>query len=228
MLALASIVPILLAAATLALPSPQVACSLSSAKLTFPSNVTVLTAPSAAPEYIGLGVGVQNYTCNTTSSTYVLFGAVAELFDLSCIFSESTFGSVQDSAFNAWTAAADTVDVFEIITDLIADPAILGQHYYVDNPAPAPGASAESPKFDFTSAVEKGNSNAFVVGAKVGDLPAPTGPSDIDWVQLKEVAGQLAGTVFRTNTRGGQPPKSCSASSPPVSIKYAAKYWFFK
>lgn len=158
-----------------------------------------------------------------------LFGAVAELFDLSCIISESNFNNVQDSAFNAWTAAPDSVDVFEIITDLTSNTAILGQHYYVPNPAPTPGASADSPKFDFISGhtSQAGNANAFVVGAKVGDSPAPTGAGDIDWVQLKEVQGQLASQVFRTHTRGGQPPASCNASSGPVSIKYAAQYCEF-
>ncbi|KAF7986277.1 hypothetical protein HWV62_35204 [Athelia sp. TMB] len=220
-----SLIPFLLAASTLALPTVPVACSLSSAQIStvLPYGQTNLTAPSAAPEFIGLGVGVQNYTCNTTSSTYVLFGAVAELFDLSCVFSEPSFASVQEKAFSAWTAAPDSVDVFAVISDLTSNSAVLGQHYYVNNPAPSPGASATTPKFDFTANVEKGNSNAFVVAAKVGDLAAPTGKTDVDWVQLKEIQGGLASQVFRTNTHGGQPPTSGSTSRGIIG----SGYWAF-
>ncbi|KAG6869384.1 hypothetical protein C0995_003605, partial [Termitomyces sp. Mi166 len=79
------------------------------------------------------------------------------------------------------------------------------QHYYVNNPA----GTGISPKWDFTSqGATRGNPNAYVVAAKVVSLAAPTGPHDIDWVQLKAVTGSLATDVYRTDTRGGQPPAS--------------------
>lgn len=62
--------------------------------------------------------------------------------------------------------------------------------------------------WDFRAASAKGNPNAFVLAAKVGDIPAPTGKQDIDWLQLNNVSGSLATTVYRTDTRGGQPPAS--------------------
>lgn len=116
---------------------------------------------------------------------------------------------VQDAAYIAWTTSPSSLTSQSLISILGTDPAVLGQHFYVPNPAPTPGASATSPAWDFRADVDRGNANAFVVGARVGDLPAPTGPTDIDWVQLKEVTGQLApGGVYRTDTRGGQPPAS--------------------
>lgn len=45
-------------------------CNLANAKLELPSNQTSLVNPTSAPSFIGLGVGVQNYTCNDTSLTY--------------------------------------------------------------------------------------------------------------------------------------------------------------
>ena len=85
------------------------------------------------------------------------------------------------------------------------EPFVLGQHYFIPNPITGSGLS---PKWDFTSAALAGNANAFVVGAKTGDVPAPTGASDVDWLSLKNVQGELATQIFRVATKGGQPPSS--------------------
>jgi len=66
-----------------------------------------------------------------------------------------------------------------------------------------------------------------VVAAGVGNIPSPDGTNDVTWVQLKKVQGDLADSVYRVETVGGQPPSSCTAGSQPVSIKYTAQYWFF-
>jgi hypothetical protein len=110
------------------------------------------------------------------------------------------------------------------------NPLVLGQHYYVPNPKPAAGSPAVSPKWDFTSNAEKGNAEAYVIGAKVGDLPAPTCSDDIDWVQLKNVEGELANAVYRVDTMGGQPPASVSrhrhyGSSSTTHFLFAVHCW---
>jgi hypothetical protein len=92
---------------------------------------------------------------------------------------------------------------------------ILGQHYFVTNPITGVGIS---PKWDFTSSGQTaGNPNAFVIAAKVASIPAPTGPNDVAWLSLDSVQGELATQVFRTDTRGGQPPASVSTSQYPSS-----------
>ena len=58
----------------------------------------------------------------------------------------------------------------------------------------------------------KGNPNAFVLANKTGDVPAPTGSQDVDWLQLTGAEGSLAKTVFRLNTKAGQPPSSVSSA----------------
>ena len=63
---------LLLALPVLALPSfkAQQGCSLKDARLSVPSNQSVLETPTGAPSFVSLGVGVQNYTCNATTQTY--------------------------------------------------------------------------------------------------------------------------------------------------------------
>jgi hypothetical protein len=65
-----------------------------------------------------------------------------------------------------------------------------------------------SPVWNFASAALAGHADAFVLAAKVGDVPAPTGPPDVDWLSLNRVDGNLAKQVFRVATVGGLPPSS--------------------
>ena len=97
----------------------------------------------------------------------------------------------------------------------------MGNHYFTTSP------SGLSPVWDFRGGPAKGNPDAFVLAAKVADVPAPTGPQDVDWLQLKSVSGSLATQVcvmfyhalcpfnlmrftqiYRTDTRGGSSPTS--------------------
>lgn len=136
-------------------------------------------------------------------------GALAELIDISCLPSY-TFNTVTDWVWDAWKSANPRITAAEVIADLkVIDPFIvLGQHYFITNPITGSGLS---PKWDFTSAREAGHPDAFVVGAKTGDIPAPTDPStNIDWLSLKNAQGDLADQIFRVQTRGGQPPASVS------------------
>ena len=112
--------------------------------------------------------------------------------------------------FTIWSKAPSDFTTQQFISALGNNPLVLGQHYYVPNPKPTTGSPAVSPKWDFTSDAEQGHAEAFVIGAKSGSLPAPTGSHDIDWVQLRNVEGQLADTIYRVDTRGGQPPATVS------------------
>ncbi|KAJ7119948.1 putative malate dehydrogenase [Mycena crocata] len=200
-------------------------CDISAATFNIPStsNQTVIVAPSHGPSYIGLAIGTQNYTC--TNGTYSNVGAVAQLFDVSCLYDTPEFPKLQDIAYTVWKYAPPTAGISDVIAFL--DPFhasfVLGQHYFVT----APSGTGLSPKWDFTSGALAGHTDAFVVAAKVGDIPAPTGPPDVDWLSLKNVSGNLATQVFRLNTVGGLPPASCASGTPPITVKYASTYWFF-
>ncbi|KAJ6595520.1 hypothetical protein DFH09DRAFT_1134863 [Mycena vulgaris] len=199
-------------------------CDLSAAKMRLPSNQTLLVAPSQGPSYIGLAIGTQNYTCASTG-TYTNVGAVAELFDVSCLYGTPEFFSLQQIAYTVWKFASPAAPISEIISFLQPFKAsfVLGQHYFV----PAPSGTGISPKWDFTSGALAGHPDAFIIAAKVGDMLAPTGPPDVDWLSLTKVQGDLATQVFRINTVGGLPPASCTAGSPPIAVKYASMYWLY-
>ncbi|KII84270.1 hypothetical protein PLICRDRAFT_57673 [Plicaturopsis crispa FD-325 SS-3] len=205
-------------------------CDISNAKMTLPASQVALVEPNATtPSFIGLAIGVQNYTCSNTS-TYTNVGAVAELFDVSCLYGKSAYTSVQTAAWDAWSAAPADVTAQDVIAFFSGAPeaknAVLGQHFYVTNPITGTGVS---PKWDFTSSGKTaGNPAAFVVGAKAGDIASPAGnTSNVDWLSVKPIQGDLASQIFRIDTTGGQPPASCTPGSAPISVKYTAKYWLF-
>lgn len=130
---------------------------------------------------------------------------MVEVFDISCLYGTPEFSTVQDDAYNIWTKTPSLVSTQDVISTFGSNKLVLGQHYFISNPD---GSSTISPVWDFTSGAEKGNSEALVIAAVVGDLPAPTGADDVNWVQLKGVEGKLADAVYRVDTKAGQPPAS--------------------
>ncbi|KZV72695.1 hypothetical protein PENSPDRAFT_628290 [Peniophora sp. CONT] len=190
-----------------------------------PANQTALVAPSSAPNFLALGVGVQNYTCSSTGTFTHLrhnnIGAVAELFDISCLVGKPDFDSLQTKAFEEWSASPQTAQ--ELIDAIGKRPIILGQHFFIANPA---GSGANVPKFDFTSGRLAGDAQAFVVASKVGDILAPTGADDVDWLELNQTSGALASQVFRVATVAGTDGAACTAGET-ASAKYVAKYFFY-
>jgi hypothetical protein len=63
---------------TNALPTNKTSCRLpSSATLKFPENQTILADHVGTPSFIGLGVGIQNYTCSDAGNyTLVLASSI--------------------------------------------------------------------------------------------------------------------------------------------------------
>ena len=108
-------------------------------------------------------------------------------------------------AFEIWNAT-DSWSAEVIAEEFSCVFSVFGQHYFINNPF----GSGLSPVFDARAASHKGDPNAFTLDVKVGDLAAPTGPQDVDWLQLQNQQGDLAKTVYRLETRFGQPPKSVS------------------
>ncbi|KAJ7779752.1 hypothetical protein B0H16DRAFT_1671861 [Mycena metata] len=212
----------LLAAAA---PPPRAsACSTTSAVMDLPANQTQLVNPGANPLYVGIGVGVQNYTCSASTLKYTSTGAVASLFDISCLDATPAFTNVQTAAFNAWNALPAGASP-NSIGARVGAPSLLGYHYFI----PSPSGTGISPKWDFTSTgANAGNANAFVVGTKVGDLTDATNTAvNVDWLALNNLEGSLASKVFRIDTVNGQPPSSCVAGSADISVKYTAKYFLY-
>ncbi|KAF5367747.1 hypothetical protein D9758_009867 [Tetrapyrgos nigripes] len=215
-------VPLLFA--SMALAAPTRSCDLSYAVVDVPAN-SALTPPTHPVSFLALGVGTQNYTC-TSAGSFTTAGAVAELFDVSCLYGTKFLSELPSAALRLWEKVPVYTDAVTAIESLpLPGPAassILGQHYFVINPVTGSGIS---PKWDFTSGAFAGNPDAFMVGARAAGIPAPTGPSDIDWLLLTNIEGLLADEVYRTDTRSGQPPASCAPGSEPITVKYTALYW---
>jgi len=185
-----------------------------------PSDQTQLVAPTSAPKYVAIGVGVQNYSC-TAGGNYTSIGAVAQLFDISHLYGTPEFSTIQDDAYASWSQCPDTDPLqHELAVQLNREFGVdfLGIHDFVNF------TGKLSPKFDFTQTT--GNPDDFVVAAKSGDIPSPTS-GNVDWLELTKVDGSLANEVFRVGTKAGEPPSTCKPGSGGISVKYTAKYWFF-
>ena len=133
---------------------------------------------------------------------------MAELFDISCLYSTPQWHKVSEDAYALWEPQPNDIPedkLTDIISRLTGNRVVLGQHYFVPHPS---GPGAPVPKFDFTSALFKGNPNAYAVMLKADNLTAPTGPADVDWLLLNKTSGELADQVFRVETKAGQPPVS--------------------
>lgn len=214
----------LLAISALAAPLTPT-CSTEKAVMNLPEGQTILAKQSGAPSFALLGVGVQNYTCGTDGK-FASAGAVAELFDISCLAGKPAFNTVQDTAFKIWSAIPDKLFSSKVAPWITAPLGLLssGKHYFTKN-----AAGAISPVWDMRSSGVKsvqGKPTAYVVAQKVGNIVAPTGAKDVDWLQLKNVEGQLATAIYRTDTRGGPSPASCIAGQS-ISVKYVSKYFLY-
>jgi len=170
---------------------------------------------------------------------------VALLFNIACIANTDLFQFVTELTLDEWERT--DVTALQLIDSYISrnSSAALGVHEFVPNPA---GSGVPLPQFDFRmTSVLGGNPKAFIIAVKIGDILAPSPSTDVDWVELKGVQGELATTVIRINTAGGQPPASvrdiplqealwgfrldesltvmqCKPGSPDISVKYSAAY----
>jgi len=201
------------------------ACDISHANVALPAQAS-LVVPTSKLSYLAFGFGVQNYSCNS-AGTYTDMGAVAEVFDISCLYGKPAFSTIQDDAYTAWINAPPSLTPQKIISLLhsSSNPEILGQHYFATNPLTGTGAL---PKWDFTSqGANKGNPDAFVIAIPSGAMAAPTGPQDVPWLTLHGIQGGLAQDILRDDSRGGVAPASCTPGSPSISVKYTNKYWLY-
>lgn len=131
----AVLLSLVLSFSALAAPSSKVqvaGCDISEAKLCLPANQTALAPPKEKASFIAVAIGTQNYTCGANGKyTYVVsivsvvqpvissrsnIGAVAELFDISCIYGTSAFNGVQDPLFAMWEIAPPSVTPQTIIS----------------------------------------------------------------------------------------------------------------
>jgi hypothetical protein len=131
------------------------------------------------------------------------------------LINSTFFNDIHIPLFNAWDSFPSlTVQDFIGFFHESNAPEILAQHYFIPNPITGQGLS---PTWDFRSS---GNpqltsvEDAIFVGKGIGNIPAPNKTTDVAWLNVANIGGGKGGSVadqvFRTNTRGGQPPSSVS------------------
>lgn len=186
--------------------------------------------PTLPLAFVSVAIGTQNYTCSEHGN-YTAAGAVAELYDISCLAHGSSSSSpeflkIQNDVFAGWKDAPAGKTAREVGWWFDSVLGHQGQHYFIPNPQTGQGLSA---KWDFTSTGRtNGVHDAFVVVSRLAGAKAPTGAQDIDWLALASIDGGLGKEVYRTDTVEGQPPSAtCKPGSGDVQVKYASKYWFY-
>lgn len=202
------------------LPSPP-SCSLSSA--TLPSSSLPPPSPGLVPYHIAIGRGTQNYTCTPSnpSAAPVNIGALATLYNASCLAAINPFMlSLLPAAALSIPTPADGAPLFP------AQSVLSGHHYFTET----------VPTFNLhTAAANYG----ITFNKKVANVSAPAGSSvdSVAWLKLQtavpdgdvRVPDQTGAVkeVYRVNTAGGGPPKTCEGMPEQFQVQYAAEYWFF-
>ncbi|ODN72848.1 hypothetical protein L202_08277 [Cryptococcus amylolentus CBS 6039] len=158
--------------------------------------------------------GIQNYTC--TSGAYVSTGALANLFDVTCLYS-MTAGKVDTNELS--TVLPKMAFSALQYPDTLNLPVAI-HHLFVDTPG-SNTTGAISPLF-------VGSTDQVLVSktATSNDLTDPS--VNVPWLQLTAVEGQgtLAKSVYRLDTVNGQAPSTCDTEGEDLSVQYAALYWF--
>ena len=107
-----------------------------------------------------------------------------------------------------------------------------GNHYFVDATTPVFNLHTQNTNYGIWFAKKVANTTAPTDAAK-----GPDGSAAVPWLKL-EVQSPPEGAdtidcqggvkeIFRINTAGGSPPKTCEGMPPTFQVEYAAEYWFW-
>jgi hypothetical protein len=148
------------------------------------------------------------------------------------------------SLYNASCVAANYPDILAMLPSLALEfpvPASLdsslapsnidisGHHYFATNTTPV---------FNLNASPDPAQQIGNVVGHKVANSTAPAnatkgangvGNGAVAWLFLNTTNATQGDVraVYRVNTAGGSPPKTCESSDAVFSVQYAAEYWFY-
>lgn len=188
-----------------------------------------LPAPSGEPKYIALGLGTQNYTCNSTSGTYTATGALAQLFDATYYLkaNKDEVATLSQTYLDLYIALpcskspsacveADSQCANQANVQFQGGPlAPFGEQYFTSN---------GTPTWDLYGAAL----HPFLYAKKVGDVKAKNA-SDVDWLFLESNGSpdnKIISSVYRVETVGGVAPQACSGIHS-ITVPYAAEYWMY-
>jgi len=200
------------------------------------SNVTMplssaqqsaLGSPSTPLSAVGIGFGVQNYTCSA-DNVFVAAGAVAEIFNITSLANTNTslLSNISNEVFGYWNGSSDNTTIQQIIDSLpkyVPADTILAQHYFIGNET-----GGLSPVWDFRATEKfKGDDDAVFVGKVLANASDADPTKNVPWLHLGKVSGNISDEVYRIFTVGGVAPSSCVNGTEDISVKYASQYWFY-
>jgi hypothetical protein len=130
------------------------------------------------------------------------------MFDISCLYGQNEFQSIEQDAYNFWNASSKSNPLDSSLAQQVNQKwniPVIGQLYFV-NQGPGPFTHV----FDFSSTGKnKGNPNATFFGSTNDDVVSPDGVKNVNWLQIDQVPPNgLTRTVYRVNTVLGQQPVS--------------------
>jgi hypothetical protein len=102
-------------------------------------------------------------------------------------------------------------------TATATDSLTSGHHYFTDNTTPFFNLDTDEHQWGM-AAMKKTNATN-----------APNASSDVPWLKLttKTATGCTISEIYRVNTVGGQPAKTCANQPSNIEVQYAAEYWFY-
>ncbi|EGG11783.1 uncharacterized protein MELLADRAFT_124322 [Melampsora larici-populina 98AG31] len=178
-------------------------------------NLTIPNDLRVTLRYLAVGVGTQNYTCSLISGkpTWNSLGAMAQLRDISNTLEDPAL--VSNAAINP--KAKISLTPYKPIA----------MHYFVPHePLAAPGFFFEPSKKPCSDVTKE----EFVIVSKIGAMSSPNHPErNVPWLALKQIEGDAAQIVFRTDTHLGvaPSPQTCLAEGKGANMRYSALYWFY-
>ncbi|MCJ1485563.1 hypothetical protein MMC06_005738 [Schaereria dolodes] len=195
-------------------------------------NMSTASMPTTSPAlpppsqglylyHIAVGRGTQassNYTCASQTSTPVSIGAVATLYNATCLASNYPI------QFPPATGKALTVPLSELAVAPPLNLDVSGRHYFADTTTPT-----------FNLDTSTTGQLGFTFSKKVATLPAPSTADAgaygaVAWLKLEHKTPGSVGPIkeiYRLNTAGGGPPASCEGMGDTFEVEYAAEYWFW-
>jgi hypothetical protein len=173
---------------------------------------------------VAIGRGTQNYTCDAANATAtpVPVGAVATLFNVSCIAADMP-ALLQQLPMIALDLPVPTSD--DPNSPIVQD--MSGHHYFLDDTTPFFNMDTSLHQYGM-GAMAKANSSDAPAGAYVGQYGK--GDGAVTWLTLDAKSDGTWKQVYRLNTAGGVPPKMCTDMQPyqaAFEVPYAAEYWLF-
>lgn len=200
--------------------SKAAVCDLSKAKMPLAPEALPVPFEGLSLHHVAVGRGTQNYTCDTSdpSSPPVAAGAVAHLFNASCVAAlyPELLARIPGMAVHF-----DLAEAQELGPSGLSES---GVHYFTN--ATTPFFNLDSQGLDVGHApCEKNSTSPAPSDAAVGQQ----GESAVAWLKLTAREGATNGIkeVYRLTTAGGSAPATCEGKESSFEVQYASVYWFW-